>query len=238
MHRLDKILVDTGCYTRSEAKRLIAQGRVTVGGSVVKQAAEKFDRSAVKIAVSGQMLASEAFVYLMMNKPAGVLSATRDGRGETVLDLLPARYAKMGLFPVGRLDKDSVGLLLLTNDGALAHELLHPKRHVEKRYYVEVDGALDSADAAAFAAGMTMRSGEVFLPAGLELCDKPNAAVVTLREGKYHQIKRMLGSLGKPVIYLKRLSMGALVLDERLEAGEFRMITEAERKNILLYKKR
>ena len=238
MHRLDKILVDTGCYTRSEAKRLIAQGRVTVGGSVVKQAAEKFDRSVVKIAVSGQMLASEAFVYLMMNKPAGVLSATRDGRGETVLDLLPARYAKMGLFPVGRLDKDSVGLLLLTNDGALAHELLHPKRHVEKRYYVEVDGALDSADAAAFAAGMTMRSGEVFLPAGLELCDKPNAAVVTLQEGKYHQIKRMLGSLGKPVIYLKRLSMGALVLDERLEAGEFRMITEAERKNILLYKKR
>jgi len=238
VHRLDKILVDTGCYTRSEAKQLIAQGRVTVGSSVVKQAAEKFDRSAVKIAVSGQMLASEAFVYLMMNKPAGVLSATRDGRGETVLDLLPARYAKMGLFPVGRLDKDSVGLLLLTNDGALAHELLHPKRHVEKRYYVEVDGALDSADAAAFAAGMTMRSGEVFLPAGLELCDKPNAAVVTLREGKYHQIKRMLGSLGKPVIYLKRLSMGALVLDERLEAGEFRMITEAERKNILLYKKR
>ena len=238
MHRLDKILVDTGCYTRSEAKRLIAQGRVTVGGSVVKQAAEKFDRSVVKIAVSGQMLASEAFVYLMMNKPAGVLSATRDGRGETVLDLLPARYAKMGLFPVGRLDKDSVGLLLLTNDGALAHELLHPKRHVEKRYYVEVDGALDSADAAAFAVGMTMRSGEVFLPAGLELCDKPNAAVVTLQEGKYHQIKRMLGSLGKPVIYLKRLSMGALVLDERLEAGEFRIITEAERKNILLYKKR
>jgi pseudouridine synthase len=238
VHRLDKILVDTGCYTRSEAKRLIAQGRVTVDGSVVKQAAEKFDHSAVEIAVSGQMLASETFVYLMMNKPAGVLSATRDGRGETVLDLLPARYAKMGLFPVGRLDKDSVGLLLLTNDGALAHDLLHPKRHVEKRYYVEVDGALDSADAAAFAVGMTMRSGEVFLPAGLELCDKPNAAVVTLREGKYHQIKRMLGSLGKPVIYLKRLSMGALVLDERLEAGEFRTLTEAERENILLHKKR
>ena len=233
MHRLDKILVDTGRYTRSEAKRLIAQGQVLVNGRVVRQAAEKFDRSAVELFVSGQHLTSEAFVYLMMNKPAGVLSATRDGRGETVLDLLPPHYTKMGLFPVGRLDKDSEGLLLLTNNGQLAHELLHPKRHVEKRYYVEVDGQLDSRDTAAFAGGMTMLSGEVFLPAGLELLEKSSAAIVVLREGKYHQIKRMLGSLGKPVIYLKRLSMGTLVLDESLATGNFRHLTEAERENIL-----
>ena len=237
MHRLDKILVDTGRYTRSEAKGLIGQGRVTVNGGVVRQAAEKFDRSAVEIAVSGQVLATEEFVYLMMNKPAGVLSATRDGNGETVLDLLPPHYKKLGLFPAGRLDKDSVGLLLLTNDGALAHDLLHPKHHVEKRYYVEVTGVLAGADAAAFKAGMTMASGEVFLPAGLELLDKENAAIVVLREGKYHQIKRMLGSLGKPVAYLKRLSMGALTLDEALEEGDFRSLTEVEQSEILLHKR-
>jgi len=216
---------------------LITQGQVLVNGRVARQAAEKFDRSAVELFVSGQRLTSEAFVYLMMNKPAGVLSATRDGRGETVLDLLPPHYAKMGLFPVGRLDKDSEGLLLLTNNGQLAHELLHPKRHVEKRYYVEVDGQLDSRDAAAFAGGMTMLSGEVFLPAGLELLEKSFAAIVTLREGKYHQIKRMLGSLGKPVVYLKRLSMGALVLDESLAAGNFRHLTEAEQENILFHQR-
>ena len=238
MHRLDKILVDSGCYTRSEAKRLINQGRVTVDGVAVRQAAEKFDRSVVTIAVSGQALQSEEFVYLMMNKPAGVLSATRDGKGETVVDLLPPRYGKLGLFPAGRLDKDSVGLLLLTNDGALAHDLLHPKRHVEKRYYVEVDGALNCTDVIAFETGMTMAAGEVFLPAGLELLDKETAAIVTLREGKYHQIKRMLGSLGKPVTYLKRLSMGALLLDEALMEGAFRPLTESEQAAILLHKKR
>jgi len=237
LHRLDKILVDTGRYTRSEAKRLIAQGRVIVAGSVVKQAAEKFDRSAVEIAVSGQRLALEEFVYVMMNKPAGVLSATRDGKEKTVLDLLPAQYGKMGLFPVGRLDKDSVGLLLLTNDGQLAHDLLHPRRHVEKRYYVEVDGQLDGTDVAAFAQGLTMSSGETFLPAGLELLSESHAAIVILREGKYHQIKRMLGCLGKPVTYLKRLSMGELALDETLEPGNFRLLTAAEQENMLFHKK-
>ena len=163
-------------------------------------------------------------------KPAGVLSATEDGRGKTVLDLLAPEYRRIGLFPVGRLDKDTEGLLLLTDDGALAHDLLAPKKHVDKVYFARTDGALDDADCKAFEQGITLGDGLECLPAKLEILksDAQSEALITIREGKFHQIKRMLASRGKPVVYLKRLSMGSLTLDEGLSKGEYRLLTAQE----------
>ena len=172
---------------------------------------------------------TERFTYVMLHKPAGVLSATEDTRQQTVLDLLPPELRRRSLSPVGRLDKDTEGLLLLTNDGALAHRLLAPRSHVDKVYYARVEGALEPADAAAFAAGMTLGDGLECLPAGLEILS-PWECLVTLREGKFHQVKRMLAARGKPVTYLKRLSMGPLRLDPELAPGAFRMLTAEEKK--------
>ena len=167
----------------------------------------------------------------MLHKPAGVLSATEDSRQQTVLDLLPPELRRRGLSPVGRLDKDTEGLLLLTNDGALAHRLLAPRSHVDKVYYARVEGALEPADAAAFAAGMTLGNGLECLPAGLEILS-PGECLVTLREGKFHQVKRMLAARGKPVQYLKRVQMGNLTLDPALELGQFRFLTGDEWKSL------
>lgn len=226
MNRLDKILADTGLYTRSQAKGLIAQGRVRVNGMRVKSGADKYPAEAV-ISVDGLPLARGGSVYIMMNKPAGVLSATKD-REKTVLDLLPEPYGNMGLFPAGRLDKDTVGLLLLTNDGQLAHRLLHPKRHVAKRYYLETDLPMVEADAEAFRQGLHLTGGEVFLPAELEIWEERTSGVLQISEGKYHQVKRMLAARGKTVCYLKRLSMGSLLLDENLKEGAFRLLSPEE----------
>ena len=164
----------------------------------------------------------------MLHKPAGLVSATEDPRQPTVLELLPQHLRRVGLFPAGRLDKDTEGLLLLTNDGPLAHRLLAPRNHVDKTYFVRVDGELDGADAAAFAAGMMLEDGLACLPAGLEVLEQPDTALVTLHEGKYHQIKRMLAARGKPVVYLKRLTMGPLMLDPALERGEWRPLSAEE----------
>ncbi len=228
--RLDKIIASTGRFSRREVKTLVREGKVLVGGRIAASAEEKYDPLTADITVNGEALVYREHVYLMLYKPAGVLSATEDGHGETVLDLLPPEYRRRGLFPVGRLDKDTEGLLLLTDDGALAHELLAPKKHVDKRYFVRVDGALTQDDCAAFAAGMTLGDGLRCLPAGLEILESgaQSEAIVTLREGKFHQIKRMLAARGKPVVYLKRLSMGPLALDERLGKGEYRLLTEEE----------
>ena len=187
-----------------------------------------------RIRVNGEEIGYRAHTYVMLHKPAGVLSATEDGRGETVLDLLAPEYRKIGLFPVGRLDKDTEGLLLLTDDGALAHDLLAPKRHVDKVYFARTDGALTAEDCAAFAAGITLGDGLECLPAKLEILESgaQSEALVTIHEGKFHQIKRMLASRGKPVVYLKRLSMGALVLDETLGKGEYRLLTAQEIENL------
>ncbi len=230
MERLDKLLASTGRWSRSEVKRLVREGRVRADGRLAASAEEKYDPQTVALVVDGEAVVLRKFVYIMLHKPAGVLSATEDGRGKTVLDLLPPEYKKRGLFPVGRLDKDTEGLLLLTDDGQLAHELLSPKKHVDKRYFVRVEGALDEADRAAFAAGMTLADGLRCLPAGLEIlrAGAQSEAIVTLREGKFHQIKRMLAARGKPVVYLKRLSMGALVLDETLSLGAWRELSKAE----------
>lgn len=227
MERIDKLLSATGRWSRREAKQLCRQGRVTLDGVPAADAGEKVPEGAV-LAVDGQRVEREEAVWLLLHKPAGLLSATEDPKQPTVLSLLPERYRKMGLFPVGRLDKDTEGLLLLTNDGALAHALLSPKRHVRKVYYVEVEGALDRDDAEAFAAGIALASGERCRPALLRPLGG-NRGEITLREGKYHQIKRMLGQRGKPVVYLKRVAFGPLTLENGPEKGQWRPLTEVER---------
>lgn len=227
MERLDKILANTGRWSRKEVRELVRAGRVTVNGTVARSPEEKWDPSA-QFVVDGELVSGERLVYLMLHKPAGLVSATEDPRQPTVLELLPDHLKRVGLFPAGRLDKDTEGLLLLTNDGEMAHRLLAPRRHVDKVYFVRVDGQLDQADVDAFAAGMTLGDGLVCMPAGLELLEEPDTALVTLREGKYHQIKRMLASRGKPVRYLKRLTMGPLSLDPKLELGQWRPLTGEE----------
>ena len=200
---------------------------MTVNGQVVRQSDVKV-REEDLIAVDGTAIEAPGPVYLMLHKPAGLVSATEDTREKTVLSLLPERYQKLGLFPAGRLDKDTEGLLLMTNDGALAHRLLAPKSHVDKVYYVEVDGVLDDEDCAAVEQGMTLGDGYVCLPGHLEPLGGGRSAHITIHEGKYHQIKRMMAARGKPVVYLKRLKFGPLELDNGLEKGSWRALTEAE----------
>ena len=228
--RLDKIIASTGRYSRREVKTLVREGRVLVDGRIAASPEDKCDPLTACIRVNGEALFYREHTYVMLHKPAGVLSTTEDGRGETVLDLLAPEYRKIGLFPVGRLDKDTEGLLLLTDDGALAHDLLAPKKHVDKVYFVRTDGTLDDADCAAFAAGLTLGDGLACLPARLQILNSgaQSEALVTIHEGKFHQIKRMLASRGKPVVYLKRLVMGPLTLDETLPKGEYRLLTAQE----------
>ncbi|MBE6972402.1 MAG: 16S rRNA pseudouridine(516) synthase [Ruminococcaceae bacterium] len=227
MERLDKLLASTGRWSRKDVKELVRQGRVTAAGRQVLRSEEKFELSD-DIFVDGVAVCCQKFTWLMMNKPAGLLSATEDKRQKTVLDLLPEHYQKQGLFPVGRLDKDTEGLLLLTNDGDLAHRLLAPKSHVDKVYLARVTGRVEQTDVSAFAQGMVLDDGLECMPAGLEPLGDGSSCLVTLREGKFHQVKRMLAFRGKPVEYLKRLSMGPLKLDEALAPGQWRQLTAGE----------
>lgn len=227
MERLDKLLAGTGKWSRREVKALVRQGLVRVDGRLAASAEDKLDPAAAIITVAGETISLRRFTYVMLHKPAGVLTATEDRKQPTVLDLLPPELRRIGLAPVGRLDKDTEGLLLLTNDGELAHRLLSPKYHVEKRYFARVDGELSAADAEAFASGMTLGDGLECLPAGLEVLPD-RVCIVTLREGKFHQVKRMLAARGAPVLYLKRLSMGPLTLDDSLAAGAYRLLRAEE----------
>lgn len=227
MERLDKLLAGTGKWSRREVKALVRQGLVRVDGRLAASAEDKLDPAAAIITVAGETISLCRFTYVMLHKPAGVLTATEDRKQPTVLDLLPPELRRIGLAPVGRLDKDTEGLLLLTNDGELAHRLLSPKYHVEKRYFARVDGELSAADAEAFARGMTLGGGLECLPAGLEVLPD-RVCIVTLREGKFHQVKRMLAARGAPVLYLKRLSMGPLVLEDSLAAGAYRLLRAEE----------
>jgi len=230
MERLDKILASTGKWSRREVKQMVRQGRILVNGRPAASPEEKHDPETVALVVDGEQVCYRRFTWLMMHKPAGVLSATEDGKGETVLDLLPQELQRIGLFPVGRLDKDTEGLLLLTNDGGLAHKLLSPKHHVDKVYYARAAGRLTEADCAAFREGMVLEDGLHCLPAELEIltAGEKSEVLVTLREGKFHQVKRMLASRGAPVEYLKRLRMGNLPLDPRLSPGTYRFLTPEE----------
>lgn len=227
MERLDKLLAGTGKWSRREVKALVRQGLVRVDGQLAASAEDKLDPAAAIITVAGETISLCRFTYVMLHKPAGVLTATEDRKQPTVLDLLPPELRRIGLAPVGRLDKDTEGLLLLTNDGELAHRLLSPKYHVEKRYFARVDGELSAADTEAFARGMTLGDGLECLPAGLEVLPD-RVCIVTLREGKFHQVKRMLAARGAPVLYLKRLSMGPLTLDDSLAAGAYRLLRAEE----------
>ena len=228
--RLDKIIASTGKWSRREVKSLIRHGQVLVDGLPAAGPEEKADPETAEIVVNGERLTYQRYTWIMLNKPAGYLSATEDGRGETVLDLLPQELRRQGLFPVGRLDKDTEGLLLLTNEGGLAHDLLSPRHHVDKVYYVRVAGRLTEEDCRAFEAGMTLDDGLVCQSAALEIltAGEESEAHVTLREGKFHQVKRMLAFRGKPVLYLERVKMGNLPLDPDLPRGEFRFLKEAE----------
>lgn len=227
MERLDKLLAATGRWSRKQAKALVKQGRVLVAGQLPQGPEDKVEEGTT-VTVDGRPIVTQRYVYLMLHKPAGVISSTQDPREKTVIDLLPRDLRRLDLFPVGRLDKDTEGLLLLTNDGPLAHELLAPGKHVEKVYYARVEGLLDQADQVAFQEGITLADGTACRPAKLEILSPAHQCLVTLGEGKYHQVKRMLASRGKPVTYLKRLSMGPIALDPGLAPGAWRPLRQEE----------
>lgn len=229
MIRLDKYLADMSSGTRSELKKDIKKGLASVDGSVIKDPGFQLSGSE-NVVFKGETVVYEDKVYYMLNKPAGVITATEDKNQTTVLDLLKD-VRKKDIFPVGRLDKDTEGLLLITNDGALAHRLLSPRHHVDKTYYVKVTDKLVQADVAAFERGVYIMSDDyTTLPARLEILSSGeiSEALVTIHEGKFHQIKKMFDALGNEVVYLKRLSMGPLKLDEALLPGKYRRLTDAE----------
>lgn len=231
MIRLDKYLADMGVGTRQEVKKHIRQGRASVDGMTVKRADLKVDESSQTVTFDGEEIPYAAFEYYMLNKPKGVVSATEDARERTVVSLIESRR-KNGLFPVGRLDKDTEGLLLITNDGALAHRLLSPRKHVDKCYYAEVAGEASQEDVRLFAEGIDIgaEQEERTRPARLEILESGQVSKVrlTIQEGKFHQVKRMFRAVGKEVLYLKRERMGTLVLDEGLRPGQYRHLTEKE----------
>ncbi len=231
LKRLDKFLAEAAGLTRSEAKKECRKKAVTVNGLIVTSPEEKIDPEIDEICLQGRRLSYQENHYYMLNKKAGYVSATEDGEQETVLDLLHRSLPetkKQKLFPVGRLDKDTEGLLLLTDDGPLSHALLAPKRHVDKTYYVRVNGPLCQEDAAAFEEGMDIGEKKILKPARMEILSSGEEALVTISEGKFHQIKRMFEKRGRKVLYLKRLSMGSLKLDEKLEIGQARPLFEEE----------
>lgn len=229
MIRLDKYLADMSIGTRTEVKKLIRQGKVAVDGLIVKNPDIKVDTGTQNVTYNGIAVTYETYEYYMLNKPAGVISATSDKTEKTVLDLIDSKKRK-DLFPVGRLDKDTEGLLLITNDGELAHRLLSPKKHVDKLYYAKVEGTVGMEDIDAFAKGLDIGEGEYTKPAKLEILksDIISEIKLTIQEGKFHQVKRMFEAVGKKVIYLKRLEMGTLKLDEGLALGEYRPLTQKE----------
>ena len=229
--RLDRWLVTLGLGSRSEVQRLIRSGAVCVEGNCVRDPSADFPTEITPLAVGGKAVDGRLVRHVMLHKPAGLLTAARDKKQPTVMDLLPPAYGAMGCMPVGRLDKDTTGLLLLTDDGPLAHKLISPKYHVPKVYLADIDGRAGEEDIAAFAAGLVLEDGSVCRSAKLEDLGEGRVRV-TLQEGKYHQVKRMLAARGKPVTYLKRVRFGPLVLDSGLEKGRWRALTEEEKSSL------
>lgn len=231
MERLDKILGNLGYGSRKEIKALVKAGEVEIDGEVVKDNSFKVEPDKCVIKVSGEEINYREYIYLMMNKPSGVISATFDKYDETVIDLLEYEDNVFKPFPVGRLDKDTEGLLLITNDGELNHRLTSPKWHVDKIYYAEIDKRVDEEDIKAFEEGIVIDDGYKCLPAKLQIINADgngSEVYVTIQEGKFHQVKRMFEAVDKQVVYLKRIKMGKLDLDESLELGEYRELTEEE----------
>lgn len=233
MIRLDKFLADMGVGTRADVKKHIRQGKVRINDIIVKQPETKLDTTHDNVYFNGELIEYKPYEYYMLNKPSGAVSATKDAKDKTVLDLLSDNKRK-DLFPVGRLDKDTEGLILLTNNGDLAHRLLAPKKHVNKVYFAKVDGVVTEEDVNLFAKGLSIGGGDVAKPSKLEILSSDSISEVrlTIQEGQFHQVKRMFEAVGKKVIYLKRLSIGNLNLDENLALGEYRLLTEEEIKNL------
>ncbi|MGM0167462.1 16S rRNA pseudouridine516 synthase [Enterococcus sp. AZ135] len=228
--RLDKFLAEVGLGSRKEVKQLIKKGQITVNEQLEKSDKKQVDPEKDRIIFQGEVLHYQEFYYYLLHKPAGVVSATEDARDQTVMDLFSASDYRSDLFPVGRLDKDTEGLLLITNDGKLAHDLLSPKKHVEKEYFAEVSGVMTSADQQRFADGIPL-DGELTLPAELvidEVMEGLSKVRIVLHEGKFHQVKRMVKSCGKEVTYLKRIRMGKVSLPQDLAKGTYRSLSEDE----------
>lgn len=223
--RLDKYLADMGVGTRTEVRRMIGKGLVCVNGEKAGKAEQKIDSEKDGVSVNGNSLVYEEFEYYMLNKPAGIISASEDKREKTVVDLIGEAHRR-DLFPVGRLDRDTEGLLLITNDGALAHQLLSPKKHVDKVYYARIRGRVAEDDVALFAEGIDIGDEKKTLPAKLDILHSAEESEIelTIREGRFHQVKRMFEAVGKEVVYLKRIRMGKLVLDPSLEPNEYKKL--------------
>lgn len=225
--RLDKLLSDAGVASRKGLRSIIKSGRVCVDGVAVRKPEQKIDSDKNKVSLDGKNISYSEYRYFVMDKPKGVVTATEDKDQETVLDILPPELKHLGLFPVGRLDKDTSGLLILTNDGDFAHRVISPKFSVEKRYYAEVEGKPDEEDEKAFEEGIALRDGTACKRAKLIRLGG-NSCEVVLTEGKYHQVRRMLASRGKPVTELRRLSIGELKLAESSLPGECRELSETD----------
>ena len=226
--RLDRFLSNQLNISRNDAKELIKKRLVTVNGETARLFDMKVDPSSDSVVSEGKPVRYRKYVYIMLNKPAGVVCATRDKLSGTVLELIPEELRREGLFPAGRLDKDTTGFVFITDDGELAHELLSPKKHVPKRYSAVLEKPVGDDDIKAFSDGITIDGGEKCLPAGLEPAERPNEVFITIREGKYHQIKRMAEAVGNRVLYLKRISIGGLELDSSLAEGECRELSAGE----------
>lgn len=232
--RIDKILSNLGYGSRAELKVYCKKGLVKINDKVISNPGTQVDTDIDKIEFNNEVVRYREFVYIMMNKPDGYLSATFDKRDPIVLDLIDSSYLTFEPFPVGRLDKDTEGLLVLTNDGQLAHRVLSPKKHVPKTYYAKIEGIVTEEDVKAFEKGVTLDDGYETMPSQLKILKSEELSEIelTIHEGKFHQVKRMFESVGKKVVYLKRLSMGKLILDETLNLGEYRELTDEEVKLI------
>ncbi len=228
--RLDKLLSNMGAGSRKEVKLLLKAGAIQVDGEIVRDPKQHVDVETQQVLMYGEPVTYQKYIYLMMNKPPGVISATEDKRDETVIDLLFEDVTYFKPFPVGRLDKDTEGLLVLTNDGILAHNLLSPKKHVPKVYYAHIEGVVTEEDVEKFANGVELDDGYMTKPGKLVILKSaPQSEIeLTIQEGKFHQVKRMFEAVGKRVTYLKRISMGNLKLDDQLELGEYRELTVEE----------
>ncbi|NWK09608.1 rRNA pseudouridine synthase [Clostridium cadaveris] len=231
MERLDKVLSNLGYGSRKEIKAIVKKGNVTVDGVILKDSSVQIDPDKSVIEINGERIEYKKYVYLLMNKADGYVSATFDKFDPTVVDLLEPEDAVFNPFPVGRLDKDTVGLLLLTNDGELNHRLISPKNHVDKVYYAHINKGVNEKDQRAFERGITIDDGYKCLPGKLEIIkseEEFSEVLVTIHEGKFHQVKRMFEALEKKVIYLKRIKFGPIDLDEELEEGQYRELTDEE----------
>ena len=229
--RLDKYLTNQGIGSRSQVKELIKSKKVFVNNVLENKPERHIDENNDIVSLDGVNLEYNKFYYYMLNKPPGVLTAVKDNNYKTVMDIIDVT-PKEGLFPVGRLDKDTEGLLLITNDGELSHNLLSPKKHVNKTYYVELNGELIDSDIDLFAKGLDIGEKNITKPAKLEILSGRNRAYITITEGKYHQVKRMFQAIGLTVTFLKRISMGSLILDKNLKSGGYRKLTEEEISNL------